>query len=103
MASASIVAMRRAVWFKGWRTWIIDAAQRERWTSLRDSVAGSVERFITGAPKCRDAEPVGRLRITSWPLNGYEVAMVTHEPAWGGMPAYEVTVALNRRSRCGEP
>lgn len=85
---------------QGWRTWIIDAAQHQRWVSLRDSLADGVAHLVARASKCRDAELVGRVRITSWPLNGYEVAMVTSDPERDGGPAYEVTVALGPLSHC---
>jgi hypothetical protein len=84
----------KATLVQGWRTWIINTDHPERWMSLRDSVFGAVTRIVGDIPKCRDAVPEGLMRITSWHLD--ELAVITHEPAWGGLPAYEISIALGR-------
>jgi len=87
---------------QGWHTWLVDASQADRWASLRDSLTSAVAHLVGGTPACRVTEPVGRVRITSWRLNGYEAAVVTHEPAGGEASTFEVTVALGPLNRCGE-
>jgi hypothetical protein len=94
----------KATLVQGWRTWIINTDHPERWMALRDSVFGAVTRIVGDLPKCRDAVPDGLMRITSWHLSAYELAVITHEPAWGGLPAYEISVALGRPpADCRDP
>jgi hypothetical protein len=92
----------KATLIQGWRTWLINTDHPERWMSLHDSVFGAVTHVVGDIPKCRDAVPVGLLRVTSWQLSGYELAVIIHEPAWGGLPSYEISVALGRQTGdCG--
>lgn len=61
---------------------------------MSDSVLGAVARLVEHRPKCQDAVPEGLMRVTSWQIEVYELVVASHEPAWGGLPAYEITVAV---------
>jgi hypothetical protein len=88
---------------RGWRS--LGTFEGARWPAMRDSVERAVAPVVEGAPKCRDNEPQGRTRVTSWQVRSYGVAVVTHEPTRPGEPPFQgITVSLWRTvHRCGEP
>jgi len=88
---------------RGWRN--LGTFEAARWPALRDSVERAVAPVVAGAPKCRDDEPQGRTRVTSWQVRSYAVAVVTHVPTGpSDPPFYGITVALWRTVHpCGDP
>ena len=88
---------------QGWRARLVSPANTARLQAVRDSVVRAVARVVGDAPKCRDGATEGLMRVTSWRVRSYELAIVTHEPHWGGLPAYEITVGLRQASgACGD-
>ena len=84
---------------QGWRAWLIPKDEPARWHAVRDSLVGTIAQLVGDTPMCRDAVPGGFTRVTSWHVRSFELTVVTHEPDWGGLPAYEIVVALQRAAR----